>query len=64
MTTLQAKYNEHYTEIRNQLHALKKALKKHSKKQQAEADNWCYVGDLGYVRRILGELDVFIKSAL
>lgn len=58
---LNTKYNQVQKEISFQLKEIQSKLKKHSKEQK-QSNSYGYLGDLGYIKELLGQANSFIKN--
>lgn len=56
------KYKERFDSISKKISDLQKKLKKHKDEFTRDNLNWGFVGDLGHVDEVLGELSDFMKG--
>lgn len=60
-TEAKEKYKKNQTDIDKQIVILKETLKAHADKFKKDDSNFGFVGDLGYIKSILIELNGFMK---
>ena len=56
------KYEEEIWLVLEEITKLKRNLLDHQLQQSRDAENWCYVGDLGHMKEEIKELNNFITG--
>jgi hypothetical protein len=61
MTTTQ-RYQEILEQVKEKITVIYVAVENHAMHQSKEPRNWCYVGDMAYIDRVLSEITEFLNT--